>query len=191
MNTLDLLLAYSKVARPIIREYFRADSCIASTAITIDVLRHFGIGVVPFPCRALIFNHSFANRIKLEGWPTPEQTIEWTNDGKSWSVGIGYPNGSDPQVGHLIAIVEEKYLVDASLDQASRHEKDLIVPSVMVQQIPRSFRRSQTKFSIESSRGDVVIYEPDPKSRVWLTSFDWKDKTRRQEAVEKILSKLI
>jgi hypothetical protein len=194
MNTWDLLLQYAKIARPIILEDFRRDSCIASTAITIGVMQYFGIRAVPFPCRAMVFNKAFAERIdRARRLPNETETIEWTSGpDNAWSVGVGFPNTTQQYVGHLAAMVDDKYLVDASIDQANRPAKDMILPPVMLAGVSRDFRRAKKseRHFLRSDDGMVIIYEPRPKDKVWLSSPDWNEKTRHTRSVLRIVAAL-
>lgn len=187
MTAVEILARFASVARPIILQEFRADSCIASSAITMKVLSHFDLAARPFPCKLMVLNDAFVNRLETEGhWPTPDETIRWCEDGQSWSVGVGFSHSSEPEVGHLIVIVGEKYLVDASFDQASRPTRNLALPGVLVQPVPSSFRRSLESFPYEGD-GYVAIYEPAPKNKVWRSAPDWTEASRHTSCVEKII----
>lgn len=190
MNTQSVLADFARIAHPIIREYFRADSCIASTAITIAVMKHFDIPAVEFPCRALVFNKAFMVRMRKEGhWPSPEETVEWTSGpDNAWSVGVGFPKTAEPYVGHLVAIVDNKYLVDASIDQATRPAKELFLPPVLVTPITRNFRRNKEKFELTNEHGERLIYEPRPKDKVYLQAPDWTDTSRHTRPVLRIIA---
>src|SRR5262249_38296206 len=63
---------------------------------------------------------------------TQEEMIAWTNEGKAWSIGVGYGDkepGKWP--GHLAVIVKERILLDLSLDQADRPAKHIRLPPLM------------------------------------------------------------
>jgi hypothetical protein len=194
MTTWDVLLRYTEVARPIIREYFRADSCIASTAITIEVMKRLGIVATPYPCRVLVFNAPFMSRVKRERrYPDSTEVIKWTTGTNLWSVGVGYTTNNEPHVGHLIAIVENKYLVDASIDQASRPHKGILLPPVMIGAVSRDFRRFKkgSKFEIEGPDGTLVTYRPDHHTHnLYLKSTNWTDKALLAPAVTRITAEL-
>ena len=48
MDTQTLLRIYAQCARREISRYFLGNSCIASTAITMDVMSHYGRGSFPW-----------------------------------------------------------------------------------------------------------------------------------------------
>ena len=189
-----ILTNYARIARPIILDYFAAASCIGSTAITIDVLKALDIPAVPFPCRVQIFNAKFIERVLREGrFPAGRQEIvEWTEGTGLWSVGLGYPKPGELNVGHLAAIVDNKYIVDASLDQASRPEHDLILPGVLVGPVSRDFRRAKhdARLQVTGPKGQVLVYEATPKTTAYLKSLDWTEPQRRIDVVRRILAQL-
>ena len=84
----------------------------------------------------------------------------------------------------------DRYLVDASLDQGNRPEKKLLLPSIMVHEVTREFRRGRVKLSIVCDDGMAVLYEPRTRDYVWRTSKDWRDKSLHEAAITKILSRL-
>jgi len=199
----DVLRRFATVARPIIRENFSETSCIGSTAITIRVLEHYKIKAVPFPCRVLVMNPRFVELVNQFGrYPTHEELLEWTNKDTAWSVGVGYSLndvgadvhgpvvGIHAYVGHLIVIANDEYMVDASIDQAARPAKQLVVPPVLVMRIPRNFRRGREKFSFVFDQGTALLYEPQPKSGVWQNAPDWKDKNRHTVSAGRILQEM-
>ena len=96
-----VLRALLACARPIVRQQWRADSCIASTAIAIDVLDYFGLAAKPLACRTAVWNRQLVERVEAEGrTPDPEELHQWCRECGAWSVGIGYgeaiprPDGS-------------------------------------------------------------------------------------------------
>lgn len=161
MTTCDILRRYAAVARPIIRQDFAAASCIASTAITIEVLRLHGISAVPFPCKVLVFNAPFVQRIEREDrFPDAAETIVWTTGTDLWSVGLGFSRPHEQHVGHYVALAEGRYLIDASIDQASRPEKGINLPPVMVGDVNPDFRdgKAGTNYQVLGPGGELVWY---------------------------------
>jgi hypothetical protein len=160
--------------------YRRRDTCILSTRIATIVLRDQGIRARPLACQLMAGNAEWA-RVSAEflerygRWPTQR---EWT-DGM-WSVGIGY--GTDPRAarpgydGHLIAVVEERYGLDLTLDQASRPAKGFTTqPSYF--QTPPEFLRGDTALPLII--GDAYLrYDPTPEERSFLRAPDWTEVQR-------------
>ena len=134
----ELIRRYVEVARPIILDDFAPNCCIAATAITLGVFRSLGIRAEPFSCRVVIFNRAFIDRSERAGRvpQTPAEVREWTGDGLSWSLGVGWPA---PHLtgwpGHLVALVEDA-LIDASIEQANRPAKGIVLPPVLAAKAP-------------------------------------------------------
>lgn len=125
---LDALVA---VARPIIREEFNADSCIASTKAALDALAYFGVHGREMPVVSILFNAEAAQL--LEGGMDMTELGQRTSqipadepDGP-WSVGVGAgPGGVGKWPGHLVSTVPGiGAVIDLSLDQAARPHKNL------------------------------------------------------------------
>lgn len=109
-----------KVARPLLLQYYPEDSCVLSTRVAIEVLKRHGISARPLPVRVKAFN-ALANSLLLA-----ERWEEMKTNSDAWSRAIGYDNREIGKFnGHLVAYVEEQYLVDLSISQISRPEKNL------------------------------------------------------------------
>jgi hypothetical protein len=191
MTIEEVLKLYARIARPVILEYFRKDSCIASTRITVEVFTRLGFKAIPLPSQAQIYNRKFREILEREKhWPTKEEMKKWITQG-AWGIGIGFgDHKGGGYVGHLVAIVENKYLVDSSLDQAERPHKEIFFPVILVAEINRDFGRGKEKHTIVNDRGTVMVYEPKIKDRKWETSPDWTDTSRHMPAVMRILQEI-
>jgi hypothetical protein len=154
------------------------------------VFHTIGIHAEPFSCRVVIFNRPFVDKSKREGRipQTPAEVHEWTSDGVSWSLGVGWPathlNGWP---GHLVAMVGDT-LVDASIEQANRPEKGIVLPPVLAAKAPEPFRLGREKFYLHSPDG-LLIYEPI-KDRSWKNAPDWINPKRHRRAILRILTLL-
>jgi hypothetical protein len=99
------------VARPIMLVLCpKKDTCIRSTAITIGVLEYYGINAIPFPCSLVVCSAAHVNEPDLERL-------------RIGCIGVGRRT---EDVGHLVALVESKYLVDTAIDQVERPEKSML-----------------------------------------------------------------
>lgn len=139
MNRLEARMVFDamqQVARPIIREHFNADSCIASTRIGINVLRYFGIGAKPLPLSVLVFNAEAANLIHEQGLEEFVRVIKLqdpTTPSGPWSIGVGARRNPidialDAWQGHLIIEVPAyTAYMDLSIDQVNRPLKNIDV----------------------------------------------------------------
>jgi hypothetical protein len=87
----------------------------------------------------------------------------------------------------MVAIVENKYLIDSSLDQAERPTKEISFPAILVTEVNRDFRRGKEELTIVNDRGTVMVYEPRIKDRKWEATLDWTKISRHTPAIERIL----
>lgn len=188
MTIEEVLKVYTRIARPIILEYFRKDSCIASTRITVEVFSRLGFKAIPLACHVQIYNSKFREIFEREShWPTKEEMGKWITEG-AWGIGIGFGDKKEQgYLGHLVAIVENRYLIDSSIDQADRPNKEIFFPGIMVTEVTRDFRRGKEKHTIINDRGTVMVYEPKIKDRKWETSLDWTVISKHTPAIKRIL----
>lgn len=128
LAALDVIEAGRQVIRPIVLEYFTADSCVATVRITIDVLAYFGITARPAAVETLIFNGEAYSMLR-EG-ATPEEigravhARSTAEIGGPWTVGLGFGDSPESTGRHMVAWVpSESLCLDFSLDQASREQK--------------------------------------------------------------------
>lgn len=129
-----LFVAMQRLARPVIREHFNADSCIASTRIGINVLRHFGVGAKPLPLSVLVINAEGSRIMREEGVDAYRDAINAAQPGDKggpWSIGVGSQRSPldialDAWQGHLIIEIPQfRTYMDLSIDQANRPLKDI------------------------------------------------------------------
>lgn len=131
-STAEVLVALAEVGRgPILDAGFNRRSCIASTRIGLDVLDYFGIKAEPLPLFVLLLNGE-ALDLWESGMSQAEIAIEMQKQGRDepggpWGIGIGAEiENSVDWAGHLvIAVPQERALLDLSIDQASRPHKGL------------------------------------------------------------------
>jgi hypothetical protein len=186
---LNLLL---KHGRPEILKEFRADSCIVSTIIGIDVLSHFNVLANPLPVQVTIWNPAFCKRIQA-GQPFPKDIQEldvWVKEDGAWNVGLGL--GGDPEPGkwpgHLAVLAEGKYLIDLSLDQASRPHRNInLEPLGML--VTEEFVTGKEPKIIQIN--DCVLrFLASPGNLGYSKSSDWSIRRRRADVVSAIIRKV-
>lgn len=113
----------AQFGRAEILKWFKPDSCIASTKVAVKVLSHFKIPVRPKCFSVEIMNPKYRELFDQQHChPTKENGDAWLAQG-AWEIAI---DGHTPDSsGHVVAIVADKFLLDLSLDQASRPHKNL------------------------------------------------------------------
>jgi hypothetical protein len=177
-NLIGTLDKFKAVARPIMLDLCpKKDTCIRSTAIAIGVLRHFGISAVPFRCRLMIFNPAFMRRVDQSGQiPSLQEGTEWLkSDTRLHSIGVG------TDVGHLVALVENKLLLECSLDQVERPDKHISLPAVASLEIEPPF-----DYAAGRMNGCGLWYEHRSTGK-YKVSPEWVDKSRHTTAVSRII----
>jgi hypothetical protein len=178
-----LLERYAGVARPIIRADFSADSCIASTRITLAVCRAFGWRGAAVPTSLRVANRAYMD---LLAGTTDEATAEALG-AKAVIVG-DQPNGD---VGHLVAWIHRRYLVDAALDQVERPEFGLLVPGVLVIPVRDLTRVGGVEGELATPAGTVSIgYAVRTRELGYQRAPDWLEPERGAMAVARILAAL-
>lgn len=180
----QLLASFSKVARKEIRKNFRADSCIASTKITLKVFKYFGYRGHAVPVSLIIENDEFRQwREATSGSKALERTIPLSP--KAWSVAVGH---EDP-VGHVVAWVENKFLVDASIDQAARPHKGIVLPPVFFAETETFLRDGSLVGTLGQPEDKqlLIAYLVQTKKLAYQRSPDWLDDNRTAPVVKRVV----
>ena len=114
-----MIRVYARTARPIILRYFNRRSCVASSRITIEALKFFGIAARPVPVRFLVRAPAL-NAVFMSG-VTAEDRAEIAGASGSRFVllapGPQISGGGIGWNGHVIVKTRE-FLIDPSFDQA-------------------------------------------------------------------------
>lgn len=169
-------------ARPIILTRFRRDSCIASTAISIKVLQHFGIHAWALPVHMTAFNQTYIEMMeKLQGREGDEVPVEeqqyWLDRG-AWSIEV-----EDSSVGHVVACTK-KVLIDMSIDQATRPAKNIFLEPLTMELRPGFF---EGELNFTEMNETLVAYQANPGRTTFLESKDWTDALRHDRLVDEII----
>jgi hypothetical protein len=175
----QLIRAYPALAE---LEGFSKDSCILACRAATDALRPAGFRVRPFGCQALITNQAFMDGAA----ENPDDPLAAQG---AWSVGIGFGPAArdvgDPHRfnGHAVLLVQDRYIVDLTIDQAARSERDIHVAPCW-HEIPGNSRttvlsgREGIAFRFN---GAYITYRmrPDVTARL-VTAPDWTMRSFRQ-----------
>lgn len=88
--------------------------------------------------------------------------------------------------GHLVAVIENKYLVDSSISQFERPEIPL--PDILVNQINRNFRRGNAGLCTVFPNHSVVIYQPTFDNGSWQFLPGWSTYPITTENILKVMN---
>jgi len=114
--------AYARIARPVMLKYMHTNSCIAAARTTIETMRICGLRAEEIPV-CFAFHVPSRKYARLAGFPAEEQA-EMRANAASWEdlPGSGWN-------GHLIVLVEDRWLLDAAIDQADCPRFGVSVPA--------------------------------------------------------------
>ena len=102
---------FAKTARPIMRRFMPAASCIASVRTTIEVMRHFNLRVIECPV-SFAFTVPGKHFARISGFSRAERK-RMENSARTWRDECPAEGGWN---GHLIALVENRWILDPSID---------------------------------------------------------------------------
>src|SRR5687767_2944353 len=93
-----IVKALVSTARPVIRQYFGPDSCIASTRIGIDALARFGVKSEAIGVSAFAYNQGYLQKMNELDRPaqTHEELLEWEKETGAWNVACGARKSNTP-----------------------------------------------------------------------------------------------
>ena len=129
MTRLEVIYAFVRLARPIMVRAIGRQSCIASTRITIEVMARFGIVAEPAPCK-LIAQCDALKLVYLSGFSGKEKR-EMSRKAKSFTTRRHNPHDRG-WCGHVVAVIENRIWLDASLDQIHSPEHGFEIPHEML-----------------------------------------------------------
>lgn len=190
-------------------ELKRKDVCILAIRVAKVLLNSLGYEVKPLPVKVGIYNKKWDQFVReTGGQPKSEvDAMEWANKG-AWAVGIGMTHednennsrsfGVDKKNigynGHLVAIVDNEYLLDPTIGQASRPEYDIHLGPLITKINKKSFIHGTSNLigmygsSIEANPV-IINYFAIPGDKSYKQTPDWKS-NRITTFVEKIMQKI-
>lgn len=143
--TLDTLIdRLAPVAYPAMLESYRPDCCVAAAAILMHVFRECGYRAGVITVTVEIYNAAMVDLLERDAIPSDrEEKLALLESTGAWGVGIvppSYPIDTPLRDtrrpmgggygGHLLLCVNQ-FLVDATIMQAQRVEKDIRLPLML------------------------------------------------------------
>lgn len=148
-------------------------TCILHTRYAVDTLRDLGLRARPFTTRVMVGNAEWRRIAEQIGrWP---QADEWTDE--AWCVGVGF--GADPRDerpgydGHVIAVVNDRWALDLTIDQANRPQYGIELSPHYWPATP-AFLRGDEPAQFLVGEGSHVHYDAMPDDREFLHTPDWR-----------------
>lgn len=146
-----LLRDVGRLAGPILDRHLRVDSCLNATRILLEVLRELGFSARPLSVKAFAYNAVYVRRLSAG--------LDPMDDPRAWGVaietrvaaGTGWP-------GHLVTLVENRWLLDGSASQFDRPHKSIHVPKILIGDWPK---KGHAIYELEG--GGVLRYEARPR----------------------------
>lgn len=168
-----IVQTYAETAVRHFLKTYKLDSTISSNRVTNEVLSKFHFKVKPLTTEVKIYNDLF---IKKGRNPESQEEFEqWIKEG---AIAFGVPN-------HLVQIVNEKTLVDLSINQQS---KDIQIPP-LVCDVTSEFLLGQKPIVIENLTC-VMVYEAFPNDKVYQTKKEWFDKSVTKQIIREIYAEV-
>jgi hypothetical protein len=146
---LDLLSALGPIVRPAMLTRFKPNCCIATCKILKEVFAYYGFKAKAFPVMAYIYNQRMTELLNTREIILPrdeQERLALFDQTGAWGVGFcNYPglnqqtlDGDEIFRGHLVLKVDG-WLVDGSLEQASRPQRDIKLPGMLWAHAPSGF----------------------------------------------------
>ncbi len=176
------LLALSRPLRAAILDFAAPDSCIMSSYVGLQVLARLGIRAEPMTVTLSVFNQAFADKFSEYGhWPQDQtEAVRWSEENGAWAVTAGTPEGNGrvaapgTWAGHLVLIVEKRYLWDLSIDQVNRPDHGINIPMPVVRRIDHQ-RFEQCQPLVITGHGVVLAYKARPGETGYRDATNWGD----------------
>ena len=186
----SLLSRFSEVARPEILKDHLPNSCVASTWITIEVVRQFGFSATPLEVRLTVGNAEYRRLRDQHGRPprTNEELVDWGNRHGAWTIGVGWDQESGGIGGHVVALLEGRYLVDASIEQVTDASHEIVPPPVLWGLLDPLFLYGQKPLQRMDTGGLFVEYILHPTAVRYEQLPDWGHNPETDGAVERIVA---
>lgn len=189
LRTTDGMLLVARAVEAAMSVDYNINACIAATAITIDALATFGIRAEPCPVKLLALNAA-ALKLTTAGVRQAERPDQWASSG-ALVVAIGCGNrparpGDAAWDGHLVAWVENTWLVDPSAGQVTHQS---VNGGPVAFEAPPLFRRGGGMAPYMYG-ATALLYERNPRNRSYERTPHWQASPTRS-AVCAIAAKLI
>lgn len=111
---------------------FKSDVCILSTRLILHVLASYGIPATALDCKVSVLNQEYLamhEHLQDREHLTSEDLQDEFLERGAWHVAIGHRLNGEPDLGgydgHVVAAVKNRWIVDATIQQAARPKKNI------------------------------------------------------------------
>lgn len=158
---------------------YSADSCIATTAATVDILKSIAkIDAYPLAVEVAVVNGVLFDRAEeLERFPELGSG-EYPEGG--YGVLVGHPSAEPVPgrwPGHLVAVAERRWMLDFSIDQASRPDQGIELVPLAVP-VTEAFLRGKVAHLVYRWGNTRLYYSARPKDKSFVRTANWSGETR-------------
>jgi len=175
------------VREEILRDHLLA-SCVVSTWITVEVFQKLGYAASAREVVASVGNATYVALWRQFGPPkTADELDRWAALG-AFVIGVGHDQMLGGIGGHLVCTIDDRVLIDASLDQASQPSQGIVIPPVVSFPIdPRGLHKG-----IIRDLGDQLFieYVDRPVIADYRGSPDWGQTPEARDAAARILTRV-
>jgi len=164
---------------------FRIDSCIASTKLYLRLIdAEWGLVGMPLTVRACALNRPMAKLFRQHNHNPEQRKVLRCGrkaGGRFVIVGDRKPvqDGERFWPGHLVAVIVTSRrwtLVDLTIDQAHRPDRDLLLHEPIAMDVPEPWVKGAGGLVVvENFRGSSVSYEAFPDDRSYQDTPAWTD----------------
>lgn len=155
--------------------HYERDSCIATVAATLETLTQLNVDAFALKVEVFIVNDILWRTAIERGGEFPA----WGDDdypagGYGLGVGVkGTPTLPGEWNGHLVAIAERKWLLDYSIDQASRPEHGIALSQPLVIPVEEPFLRRTGERVVYQHGASHLYYVSQPREKDFKETANW------------------
>jgi hypothetical protein len=193
-----LLRLYVEHAEAVLRERFRPDCCLNATRVGLECMTALRLNAEPLSVRCTAANRGYLEVVKKLGRlpELPEElgarawcvavddrgdSVQFTGSAAEAGADTGWP-------GHLVMIVQRRWLVDGSTRQMRRPQRGLEVPDVLVAEVGDKFLRKKKPRFVRLSDAAVLYVPRDDRSFEHMPGFQRSE--HNLEAAREILRRM-
>jgi hypothetical protein len=175
---------FMDAACSVIPRLYSPACCLAATRIAVEVLGRFDFSVRPLVVKVAVHNPALVAKGRLPA--SNEEARRWREEDNA-AVAVCGAQGAGRHghwPGHLVAIVAERCLIDLSLPQVNRADRDIALTPLLCK-VESAFLAGTARlaFLLNHCR---VVYDALPDDRSFDGIGDWHDAAMHREAIEAI-----